>query len=101
MSNDELELLISFMYTGSVTFASPTESQKFNSLIHQLGIRVDPVKGNVSLGFAMKIYLYSGGQMKNNNKISFHSSGSTETIKIFNIPMKSPLRWLRRMQKRI
>lgn len=49
MSNDELELLISFVYTGSVTFASSTESQRFNSLIHQLGIHVDPVKGTAQI----------------------------------------------------
>ena len=40
ITNDELEQLISFLYSGSVTFASCTESQRFKSLIHQLGIHV-------------------------------------------------------------
>lgn len=40
MSNDELEQLISFLYTGNVSFASCMESQRFKSLIHQLGIQV-------------------------------------------------------------
>ena len=50
MSNDELELLISFVYTGSVTFASSSESQRFNTLINQLGIHVDKIKGTIVLG---------------------------------------------------
>ena len=40
MSNDELELLISFLYTGFVTFSSEIETQRFKSLLDQLGIEV-------------------------------------------------------------
>lgn len=40
ISNDELEQLISFLYTGYVTLSSMAESQRFKALIHQLGIRV-------------------------------------------------------------
>ena len=46
--------------------------------------------------------MYSGGQMKfNSNNVSLNFSGSTETIKKFNIPLKSPIKWLPRMQKKI
>ena len=40
MSNDELELLISFLYTGFVTFSSQNECQSFKSLLYQLGIEL-------------------------------------------------------------
>ena len=40
MSNDELELLISFLYTGFVTFSSETQTQRFKSLLDQLGIQI-------------------------------------------------------------
>ena len=40
MSNDELELLISFLYTGFVTFSSEAETQRFKTLLDQLGIEV-------------------------------------------------------------
>ena len=40
MSNDELELLISFLYTGFVSFSSQNECQSFKSLLHQLGIEL-------------------------------------------------------------
>lgn len=46
MSNDELEQLISFLYTGNVTFASSQESQRFKSLIHQLGIQTPSLLSN-------------------------------------------------------
>ena len=40
MSHDELEQLISFLYTGFVTFNSQNETQKFKDLLHHFKIHV-------------------------------------------------------------
>ena len=40
MNHDELEQLISFLYTGFVTFNSQNESQKFKDLLHHFKIHV-------------------------------------------------------------
>ena len=50
MSNDELELLISFLYTGFVTFGSWSQSQRFKNLINQLGIEVPTTSSSASSG---------------------------------------------------
>ena len=47
ISSDELELLISFLYTGFITFASFIESQRFRTLIHHFGIEIPHSDDNV------------------------------------------------------
>ena len=47
-------------------------------------------------------WYYSGGQMKfKKNNISFGFSGYTKSMKKCNIPLKSPIKSLPRMQKKI
>ena len=43
----------------------------------------------------------SGEEMKFKSSKGFNSSGYTKSIKTYNIPLKSPMRLLPRMQKRI
>ena len=46
-------------------------------------------------------YKYSGGRMKFNSSKGFNFSGYTKSIKTCNIPLKRPIKWLPRMQKKI
>ena len=48
-----------------------------------------------------KFNTYSGGEMKfNKNNISFGFSGYTKSMKKCNIPLRSPIKSLTRMQKK-
>ena len=69
----------------------------------QIRTSLQAVKPDHSCGvMTIFFFQYSGGQMKfNSNNISFNFSGYTKIIKKCNIPLKSPIKWLPRMQKKI
>ena len=61
------------------------------------------IVGRVKSHFEIEFTVHcSGGQMKfDSNCVSFNFPRPTETIKKINVPLKSPIKWLPKMQKNI